>query len=110
MLTKFQNHINQNLPFLNGRKLLIATSGGIDSMVLLELCRQSKLDIRVAHCNFKLRGDESDEDEKFVTIQCEKSGVLLFVNHFDTQNLQKNTSYLFRLWHETFATIGLIHF
>ena len=84
MLTKFQNHINQNLPFLNGRKLLLATSGGIDSMVLLDLCRKSKLDIRVAHCNFQLRGDESDEDEKFVTTQCEKSGVLLFVNHFDT--------------------------
>lgn len=85
MLTKFQNHINQNLPFLNGRKLLLATSGGIDSMVLLELCRQAKLDIRAAHCNFQLRGDESDEDEKFVTTQCEKSGVLLFVNHFETK-------------------------
>ena len=84
MLEKFQNHINQNLPFLNGRKLLLATSGGIDSMVLLELCRQSNLDIRAAHCNFQLRGDESDEDEKFVKSQCEKLGILLFVNHFDT--------------------------
>ncbi|MCF6130164.1 tRNA lysidine(34) synthetase TilS [Flavobacterium sp. AS60] len=85
MLTKFQNHINHNLPFLKGQQLLLATSGGIDSMVLLHLCHQLKLDIRVAHCNFQLRGDESDEDEKFVKAQCEKLDVLLFVNHFDTK-------------------------
>ena len=85
MLAKFQNHINQNLPFLKEKKLLLATSGGIDSMVLLYLCHQLKLDIRVAHCNFQLRGKESDEDEKFVKFQCEKLDVLLFVNHFDTQ-------------------------
>jgi tRNA(Ile)-lysidine synthase len=85
MLTKFQNHINQNLSFLKGKKLLLATSGGIDSMVLLNLCHQLKLDIRIAHCNFHLRGDESDADEKFVKAQCEKLDVLLFVNHFDTK-------------------------
>lgn len=85
MLQKFQNHINTNLSFLKEKKLLLATSGGIDSMVLLALCRQLNLDIRVAHCNFQLRGDESDEDEKFVKKQCEKLDVLLFVNHFDTQ-------------------------
>ena len=87
MLTKFQNHINVNLPFLNDKKLLLATSGGIDSMVLLHLCHQLELDIRVAHCNFQLRGDESDEDEKFVKVQCEKLDVLLFVNHFDTKKI-----------------------
>jgi len=85
MLTKFQNHINKNLSFLNEKKLLLAISGGIDSMVLLQLCHQLKLDIRVAHCNFQLRGDESDADEEFVKIQCEKLDVLLFVNHFDTK-------------------------
>ena len=90
MLAKFQNHLNKNLPFLNGRKLLIATSGGIDSMVLLELCSQSKLDIRAAHCNFQLRGDESDEDEKFVKAQCEKMDILLFVNHFDTKKFAED--------------------
>ena len=85
MLTKFQNHINQNLPFLKEKKLLLAISGGIDSMVLLHLCHQLKLDIRVAHCNFQLRGAESDEDEKFVKYQCEMIDVLLFVNRFDTK-------------------------
>ena len=85
MLSKFQNHINQNLPFLQGKKLLLATSGGLDSMVLLALCHQLKLDIRVAHCNFQLRGNESDADEKFVKSQCEKLDVLVYVNHFDTK-------------------------
>lgn len=85
MLTKFQNHINENLPFLKEKKLLLATSGGIDSMVLLHLCYQLKLDIRAAHCNFQLRNDESDEDENFVKSECERRDILLFVNHFDTK-------------------------
>lgn len=85
MLVKFQNHINKNLPFLKGKKLLLATSGGVDSMVLLALCHQLNLDIRVAHCNFQLRGAESDEDEKFVKSQCEKLDVLVYVNQFDTK-------------------------
>ena len=72
MLTKFQSHINENLPFLKKKKLLLATSGGIDSMVLLHLCHQLELDIRVAHCNFQLRGDESDKDEDFVKSQTDK--------------------------------------
>ena len=90
MLQKFQNHINQNLPFLQGKKLLLATSGGIDSMVLLHLCHKLKLDIRVAHCNFQLRGDESDEDEKFVKSECERLEILLFVNHFDTKKFAED--------------------
>lgn len=85
MLQKFQNHINTNLPFLKEKKLLLATSGGIDSMVLLHLCHQLKLDIRVAHCNFQLRGDESDEDEDFVKSQTDKLQIPIFINKFDTK-------------------------
>lgn len=85
MLAKFQNHINQNFPFLEGKKLLLAVSGGLDSMVLLELCHQTNLDIRVAHCNFQLRGTESDADENFVKARCENLGVLAFINRFETK-------------------------
>lgn len=85
MLIKFQNHIAQNFPFLNGKKLLLAISGGIDSMVLLHLCHQAKLDLRAAHCNFQLRGAESNADEEFVKSECHKLGILLFVANFDTQ-------------------------
>ncbi|MGC4041855.1 MAG: tRNA lysidine(34) synthetase TilS [Flavobacterium sp.] len=89
MLQQFQKHIKTNFPFLNGRKLLLATSGGIDSMVLLHLCHYSGLDIRAAHCNFQLRGNESDEDEQFVKSECEKLGVLFFVNHFETKKFSE---------------------
>ena len=85
MLNNFQNHIKQNLPFLSNSKLLLAVSGGLDSMVLLHLCKASKLDISVAHCNFQLRGDESNEDEAFVISQCKELDIPLFVTHFDTE-------------------------
>ncbi|RKS02338.1 tRNA lysidine(34) synthetase TilS [Flavobacterium sp. 102] len=85
MFEQFQNHINTNLPFLNGKKLLLATSGGIDSMVLVNLCHQSKLDFAVAHCNFQLRGEESDEDENFVKNQIEKLQFPIFIQRFDTK-------------------------
>ena len=86
MLTKFQSHINENLPFLKKKKLLLATSGGIDSMVLLHLCHQLELDIRVAHCNFQLRGDESDKDEDFVKSQTDRLQIPIFIKKFDTKS------------------------
>lgn len=85
MLSKFQNHIDKNFSFLKGKKLLLAVSGGIDSMVLAHLLHQLKFDISVAHCNFNLRGDESNGDEEFVKSFCEKSGIGFFVNSFDTR-------------------------
>jgi tRNA(Ile)-lysidine synthase len=85
MFQQFRNHIDTNLPFLKGKKLLLATSGGIDSMVLVNLCAQSKLDFAVAHCNFQLRGEESNEDENFVKSQTEKLQVPIFIQKFDTK-------------------------
>ena len=66
MLENFQNHINKNLNFLKESKLLIAISGGLDSIVLTHLCHDLTLNIALAHCNFNLRGKESDADESFV--------------------------------------------
>nr|WP_294775966.1 tRNA lysidine(34) synthetase TilS [uncultured Flavobacterium sp.] len=85
MLSKFQKHIDTNLPFLKGKKLLLAVSGGIDSMVLVNLCHKAKLDFAVAHCNFQLRGTESDEDENFVKSQTEKFQIPIFIQKFDTK-------------------------
>ncbi len=87
MLQKLQNHINSNLSFLKEKKLLLAISGGIDSMVLMHLCYQLQLDFAVAHCNFQLRGNESDGDEKFVKLETEKLEVPLFIQKFDTKNV-----------------------
>jgi tRNA(Ile)-lysidine synthase len=86
MQQKFQNHINANLSFLKEKRLLLAVSGGIDSMVLLYLCHQLNIDIRVAHCNFQLRGDESDKDEDFVKSQTDKLQIPIFIKKFDTKS------------------------
>ena len=55
MLTAFKTHINNNFPFLKESKLLIAISGGMDSVLLTHLCKESELTISLAHCNFNLR-------------------------------------------------------
>ncbi|WP_320814906.1 tRNA lysidine(34) synthetase TilS [Flavobacterium sp.] len=66
MIKKIQLHLENNFPHLKGKKLLLATSGGIDSMVLVHLFHALNYQIGIAHCNFQLRGNESDEDERFV--------------------------------------------
>lgn len=84
MFKAYQNHISQNLSFLKESKILIAISGGLDSVVLGHLCYQLKLNIAFAHCNFNLRGNESDEDEAFVLQLAEELNIECFVEHFDT--------------------------
>ena len=84
MLTKFQNYIESNHLINKGDRILVALSGGVDSMVLAELLRRGGYDIAFAHCNFHLRGKESDGDEHFVREYAERVGVKLFVRQFDT--------------------------
>lgn len=84
MLTKFQNYIEQNHLINKGDRILVALSGGVDSMVLAELLRRCGYNITFAHCNFHLRGKESDGDEQFVREYSERVGVKLFVRQFDT--------------------------
>ena len=66
-------------------KFLVAVSGGVDSVVLCELCKQSGIDFSIAHCNFQLRGEESERDENFVKIVAEKYNADISVKKFDTQ-------------------------
>ncbi|RAJ17185.1 tRNA lysidine(34) synthetase TilS [Olleya aquimaris] len=86
MQKQFQNHIKNNLPFLQERKLLIAISGGLDSVVLTHLCKQSNLKISLAHCNFNLRAEESDADENFVLDLAEQLDLEVFIESFDTED------------------------
>lgn len=65
--------------------VLIAVSGGVDSVVLTELCHRAGLEFSIAHCNFQLRGEESERDEKFVRNLGEKYGTDVFVKKFDTK-------------------------
>ena len=90
MLQKFQNHINQNFPFLNEKKLLLATSGGLDSMVMVDLFKKIPFEFAIAHCNFQLRGIESFDDQNFVQDYAEANGISIFVTQFDTEAFAKD--------------------
>ncbi|MDG2433803.1 tRNA lysidine(34) synthetase TilS [Flavobacterium sp.] len=90
MLEKLQAHITQNFPFLQNKKLLLATSGGLDSMVMAQLFCQLPYEIALAHCNFQLRGIESFEDQKFVEDYAEKNNIPLFATQFDTTAFAKD--------------------
>lgn len=67
MLKAFQTFIKSEQLFKPSDKILLTVSGGVDSVVMCELFYQSKLKFGVAHCNFGLRGKESDgENQSFV--------------------------------------------
>ncbi|WP_339659484.1 tRNA lysidine(34) synthetase TilS [uncultured Polaribacter sp.] len=85
MLQKFKEHINLNFPFLKDKKLLIAISGGVDSVVLTHLFSELNFDISLAHCNFQLREKESDLDEEFVKLLAQKTSNQIFTIQFNTQ-------------------------
>ena len=90
MIEKFRKYISDNHLINKGDRVLVALSGGIDSMVLAELLRRCGYDIAFAHCNFHLRGKESDGDEQFVREYAERVGVKLFVRQFDTLDFVEN--------------------
>jgi tRNA(Ile)-lysidine synthase len=85
MLQKFKEHININFPFLKDKKLLIAISGGVDSVVLTQLLHELNFNISLAHCNFQLREKESDLDEEFVKLLAQKTSNQIFKIKFDTE-------------------------
>ncbi|SHG17366.1 tRNA(Ile)-lysidine synthase [Flavobacterium segetis] len=85
MLEKFQNHLHHKFPFLNGKKLLLAISGGIDSMVMIHLFQQLNYEIAIAHCNFQLRGLESFDDQNFVQNYGAANDIPFFITQFDTK-------------------------
>lgn len=85
MKAAIRDHIDQNLSFLKDKKVLIAISGGIDSCVLAHIFYKLKYDISLAHCNFMLRGKESNKDEIFVKELGEKLQVPTYTIRFDTE-------------------------
>lgn len=85
MLEQFQAYINRYNLISEGDKVILALSGGIDSMVLADLLLKAKVEFVAAHCNFHLRGEESDGDEKFVRDYAERNDIRCFVKHFDTE-------------------------
>jgi tRNA(Ile)-lysidine synthase len=89
LLQRFKDYIYQNNLFHSKDKLLLGVSGGVDSVVLCELCKQAGWDFTIAHCNFQLRGGESERDEQFVKNFGEKYKVEVLVKKFDTETYAK---------------------
>lgn len=83
------NLIEVLMELSSNKTYLLAVSGGVDSMVLLYLFLNSKLSFSVVHCNFHLRGEDSDLDEKLVEDFCKKNKLELFSKKFNTLQLKK---------------------
>lgn len=85
MLENFILYIKEKQLFTTSERLLLTVSGGIDSVVMVELCHQAKLQYGIAHCNFQLRGEESEGDERFVQQLANKYQVPFYTQRFDTK-------------------------
>lgn len=81
----FKDLLKSNFPYLSKANLLLAVSGGVDSVVLADLCHRAKLNFALAHCNFNLRDKESDSDEDFVKAMGQELDVQVFTQGFNTQ-------------------------
>lgn len=86
MIEKFLQFVSQKNLFNPSDKVLLAVSGGIDSVVMSHLFYKAKLNFAIAHCNFGLRGEESDQDELFVKKLTKKFKVPFYSESFDTEN------------------------
>jgi tRNA(Ile)-lysidine synthase len=90
MIEKFRKELAQVFPFLYGKKLLLATSGGLDSMVMLAVFQELNFEIAIAHCNFQLRGVDSFKDQKFVQEYAAANQIPIFTTQFDTEAFAKD--------------------
>lgn len=84
MIQDLIQYINTKQLLKNNKFILLGISGGIDSMVMVDLFLKANIKFALAHCNFMLRGNESEEDEKFVTRYSKDNGIELFVKKMNT--------------------------
>ena len=86
---RIQHFIEENNLFALNGKVLVALSGGADSVALLRVLIDLGYTCECAHCNFHLRGEESDRDEQFVCSLCQEHQIPLLVKHFETESYAK---------------------
>lgn len=84
MINSVKDNIYKNNLFTKKSKILLAVSGGADSIFLLFVLKDLGYDIQIAHCNFNLRGVESDQDEQFVKDIADKYSIRYYIRSFDT--------------------------
>ncbi len=88
-VSRFVDYIKKNALFTQGDKILLAVSGGKDSVLMAQLFKLAGFNFSIAHCNFNLRGDESQRDEAFVKLLALNLDVLFYSTHFDTKGYAK---------------------
>jgi tRNA(Ile)-lysidine synthase len=86
MVEQFLKYIHGEKLFHSSQRILLAVSGGADSMLMLHLFTNAGFSVAVAHCNFGLRGSESDGDEQFVSDYCDEHNLAFYVKHFTTRD------------------------
>lgn len=87
---RVKDFINRHLP--QSPRVIVGLSGGADSVALLLSLRDAGAECIAAHCNFHLRGEESDRDQAYCETLCRQLGVQIFVKHFDVQARRAATS------------------
>lgn len=92
MLQKVKEFIRQNNLIKNNDKVIIALSGGADSIALLDILYRLKYNCLAAHCNFHLRGEESNRDAEFVKQFCANYNVPLSIIDFNTEEYARTNS------------------
>lgn len=85
MIPEFESHFNNQFSYLKNENLLVACSGGLDSVVLTHLLVKTGCKISLAHCNFSLRGQESDTDSNFVIQLSKKLELPVYTETFETE-------------------------
>ena len=88
MLDQFKQHIKKIVP--SGSKLLVAVSGGVDSIVLCELLKKTKIHFSIAHVNYELRGDQSEKDELFLDKYCLDNKIKFYLKRHNISNQKKS--------------------
>lgn len=92
MIREFKSFISENQLIRKTDKILLAVSGGMDSMAMAELFRAADYDYAFIHCNFKLRGSDSEADYAFVKETAQRHGVAFFSRSFETQDIADSSS------------------
>ena len=104
MINKVQKFIQKEKLLPRDAKIIIGLSGGMDSMVLLDLLILLGYRCMAAHCNFHLRGDESDRDAEFVRKWCKSTDVPFESIDFDTTGYAEDRKILRgRFWWSAYA-------
>lgn len=91
MIGEFVKYIKTKKLFSSGDRVLLAVSGGVDSMVMLDLFAKAGFSFGIVHCNFNLRGKESDSDEKFIMKFAGQNNYTLHTKRFDTAEYSRRT-------------------